>query len=272
MASIAASAASVYSSPRGGNSICYVDRVKKKPESWSNQRTKREIEVKLQGQMYGRILTVSAELHQLGIWLLLFKLKVMRLAAEGFSMYLQGQEISPACRSPQDACKTETPAMQTTQLRQHCVGPGSHGCHSKYKPQPAVHWPHGERRLLGSDSVCHRIGPGTTCSPVIGKISYFTVFSLVSPSIMTASSTNLRLLTLCMFYKSWSRKCISGVHVGEKGKEKQNYWLQKLNEASPDLCGSLFRWNPPVINISASLARSRYRGSSWVPSYSPPSS
>lgn len=44
------------------------------------------------------------------------------------------------------------------------------------------------------------LAPPTT--PVIGKISYFTVSSLVSPSIMTASSTNLRVLTLCMLYNS----------------------------------------------------------------------
>ena len=156
-------------------------------------------------------------------------------------------------------------------LRQCCVGPRNHGCNSKDKQQPAVQWPHKEWRLLASACVTGlALAPPTT--PVTGKISYFTVSSLVSPSIITASSTNLTVLTLCIFYNSWSRKCIFGVHAGGKGKEKHDYWLQKQNEASPDLCGSLFRWNPPAINISASLARSRYRGSSWVPSYSPPSS
>ena len=43
-------------------------------------------------------------------------------------------------------------------------------------------------------------------------------------------------------------------------------------QALPDLCGSFSSPQPPVNSISASLASSMYRGSSCIPSYSPPSS
>ena len=43
-------------------------------------------------------------------------------------------------------------------------------------------------------------------------------------------------------------------------------------QALPDLCGSVSSPQPPVNSISASLASSMYRGSSCIPSYSPPSS
>lgn len=40
----------------------------------------------------------------------------------------------------------------------------------------------------------------------------------------------------------------------------------------PDLCGSFASPQPPMNSISASRASSMYRGSSCIPSYSPPSS
>lgn len=49
--------------------------------------------------MYGCVLIVP-ELHQLGIWLLFFKLKVIQVAADGSSIHLEAQETGPACRSP----------------------------------------------------------------------------------------------------------------------------------------------------------------------------
>jgi len=58
------------------------------------------------------------------------------------------------------------------------------------------------RGLTGNDLLVTQcvtgldLAPPTT--PAISKISYFSVFSLVSPSIITASS--IRVLTLCAFY------------------------------------------------------------------------
>lgn len=76
MASIAASAASVYSSPRAGNNINYVDSVKKKYLSFLKQLKDKKEKLR-SNYRAGCILIVSGELHQLGIWLLLFKLEVM---------------------------------------------------------------------------------------------------------------------------------------------------------------------------------------------------
>lgn len=73
--------------------------------------------------MYGCVLIVP-ELHQLGIWLLLFKLKVIQVAADGSSIHLEGQETGPACRSPQ----RQTSSMQVTQqLSEYCAGLGVTG-------------------------------------------------------------------------------------------------------------------------------------------------
>lgn len=44
------------------------------------------------------------------------------------------------------------------------------------------------------------------------------------------------------------------------------------HRVEPALCGSAARLWPPSWYISASLASRRWRGSSWVPSNSPPSS
>lgn len=57
--------------------------------------------------------------------------------------------------------------------------------------------------------------------PVTGKISYFTVSSLVSPSIVTASSTNLRVLTLCMLHTAEAVNVFLGYMLGEKGRKSR---------------------------------------------------
>lgn len=65
--------------------------------------------------------------------------------------------------------------------------------------------------------------------------------------------------------------------TGKTVRQKLVYDFLKLKFCTrhwfePALCGSAARLWPPSWYISASLASRRWRGSSWVPSNSPPSS
>lgn len=72
--------------------------------------------------------------------------------------------------------------------------------------------------MLASDSGCHRIVPTTSTR----EISYFTVFSLLSLSIITTSSTNLRVFdSLCVLLIAEAENVFLGYKLGEKGRKSR---------------------------------------------------